>query len=61
MPRKLSSQDGRRSIEVLVPIPLVDAIDRLRYDHPYRSRSGVVVDAIEHYLRSRGELPEKPQ
>lgn len=50
------------------PIPLrqvgirdrYELIDRLRYDHPYRSRSGVIVEAIEQYLRSRRELPDIP-
>lgn len=57
MPRERIVKDGRRSIEVLIPVHLVNAVDRLRYEHYYRSRSAVITQAIEEYLERRGELP----
>jgi metal-responsive CopG/Arc/MetJ family transcriptional regulator len=56
MPRDRAIDDGRRSIEVLLPLQLVNAVDRLRYDHRYRSRSAVIAEAIEEYLVRRNEL-----
>jgi metal-responsive CopG/Arc/MetJ family transcriptional regulator len=56
MPRDRAIDDGRRSIEVLLPLHLVNAVDRLRYDHPYWSRSAVIAEAIEEYLVRRNEL-----
>ncbi len=57
MPNDRVIKDGKRAITVFIPIPLVNALDRLRYDRPYRSRSMVVAEAIERYLVERGEHP----